>query len=175
MLRGPMSRDSTAEAFPSDAFLCGSRARLRRVLARYSIPYQDAEDLLQEALLAAVLCWDTIENPESWLAGTLAHKCQMYWRTRRRSRVEAVDGDTLELLAPPLQAPQEQSDSASDLYRLLAELEEPHREMFHLRYVDGMTSVELSKQLGIPCASVRKLTCRSFGKLQKKLSAAGGA
>ena len=57
---------------------------IRQVLVRLRIPAQDAEDLIQETLLAFVAKRAAIANPVPWLLATLRNQCLLYWRRRRR-------------------------------------------------------------------------------------------
>jgi RNA polymerase sigma factor (sigma-70 family) len=144
------------------------RPRLRRVLANYHIPPQDAEDLLQEALLAAFLSWSTIENRDAWLLVTLRHKCSIYWRSHRARKTQAVDPEFLEDLAGAQPPPQEREELLWDLDRLLSLLGERHQALMHLRFRMGLTPEEVAVELGYNTASVRKLSCRSLARLQQK-------
>src|ERR1700724_1018697 len=56
------------------------RPKLKRVLGGYGIPPHDADDLLQEVFLAALNRWDSIENKEAWMIGTLRNRCARSWR-----------------------------------------------------------------------------------------------
>src|SRR5689334_685651 len=71
------------------------RPRLRAQFLRSRVPPQDAEDLLPEVLVAALLGWDSIVNPEAWLLGALRLRCALYWRRRRNDKVETVDSARL--------------------------------------------------------------------------------
>lgn len=155
---------------PSDSvkeLLEKMRARIRRVLSSYRIPAQDAEDLLQEALLVTVKSWDNIQNKEGWLLVTLRHKCSIYWRGHRTRRVQAVDPEFLEDLAGALPAPQERQELLWDLDRLLELLGERHRDLMLMRFSLGLTPEEAAERLGYNTSSVRKVTCRSLARLQK--------
>ena len=151
-----------------EELLEGLRPRIRRVFTSYRIPPQDCEDLLQEALLAAFLSWSTIYNKEAWLLVTLRHKCSIYWRTLRNRRLQAVDPEFLEDLAGAEPAPQERAELLWDLDRLLALLSGRHRELMRLRFGLGLTPEEIAERLGYNSSSVRKLSCRSLTRLQKK-------
>jgi DNA-directed RNA polymerase specialized sigma24 family protein len=49
------------------------------------IPAQDAEDLLQDAVLVFWAKRDSIASPAPWLLATLRNRCLFYRRKRRRS------------------------------------------------------------------------------------------
>jgi len=93
--------------------------KLRRVLGRYRIPAQDAEDLLQETFLIMVSKAGSIRNPDPWLVATLANRCIIYWRKHRSKLWDLVDSTLLELLADVEAPPQERADLRYDLESLL--------------------------------------------------------
>ncbi|HXO21752.1 MAG TPA: sigma-70 family RNA polymerase sigma factor [Thermoanaerobaculia bacterium] len=144
------------------------RPKIRRLFASYRIPHHDAEDILQESLLATFLNWGTIRSKEGWLLVTLRHKCSVYWREKRGSKVQAVDPPILEHLAEPLPAPQERAEMVWDLNRLVVGMEARHRALLRLRYGLGLSTGEVAERLGYNVSSVRKLSCRSVARLQKK-------
>src|SRR5436305_15037768 len=101
--------------------------KLKKVLSRYRIPAQDAEDILQDTFLIMVSKLGSIRNPEAWLVGTLAYRCIIYWRRQRSRLLDPVDSPILELLAEPEAPPQELSDLRCDLAAMLASLPVPRR------------------------------------------------
>src|SRR3954463_15823574 len=96
--------------------------KLRRVLGRYRIPAQDAEDLLQETFLIMVSKAGSIRNPDAWLVATLANRCIIYWRRQRANLGARVDPTPPELLAAVEAPPQETTELRHDLDSLLAPL-----------------------------------------------------
>ncbi len=70
-----------AETF--EAFLKRLEPRLKRLLAVYRMPREDAEEVLQQALLALLYQWESVGDPEHWLLGTLKRHCLMHWRKSR--------------------------------------------------------------------------------------------
>jgi RNA polymerase sigma-70 factor (ECF subfamily) len=147
--------------------------RLLGLFSRYRVPTQDAEDLLQEALLALVAKPDAIRCPESWLLGTLRNRCLLYWRKRRRRLYETVDATILELVASPETPAQERADVSSDLKNLISRLPERCRSIFRLRYGLGCGGSEVAAQLGYQESSIRKVTLRCLSALSRQLTASG--
>ncbi len=150
-----------------EALISEMRPRLRGILARYRIPPQDAEDVLQEVLLVAFRKWSTIASREYWLLGVMRLKCALYWRRKRNSRVEACESELLEELSPPLPPGQEQTERSQDLARLMGGLDERQRTAVWLRFGLGLSSQEVASQLGYSPAGVRKLTYRCLEKVQR--------
>jgi RNA polymerase sigma-70 factor (ECF subfamily) len=147
--------------------------RLKRILFRYRIPSQDADDLLQETLLIMVSKGATIRSPEAWLLATLANRCIIYWR-RQHSRIwDQVDTAILELLADAEAPAQEREELRYDLEVLLAELPDRCRSLLRLRYGLGCNPAETAERLGYCTSSVRKATQRCMATLTERLLGAG--
>jgi RNA polymerase sigma factor (sigma-70 family) len=146
------------------------RPRLKRILRGYGIPPHDADDLLQEAFLAVLNKWESIDNKEAWVIGTLRHRCARYWRERRASVLEAVDSALLEVLSQPQPAPQERAVLVWDLESVFETLSVRHRAVLWLRFGLGLSTEEVADRLGYCPASIRKLTLRSLARLRTAVS-----
>jgi RNA polymerase sigma factor (sigma-70 family) len=157
---GPASIDELIEAV---------RPKVRRVFAQYRIPHQDAEDLMQEALIVTFKRWADIYFKEGWLLVTLRHKCSIYWREKRTGRVQAVDPSFLESLSEPVSPEQERAEMLWDLDRLFDCLEERHSALLSLRYLFGYSTAQCAEILGYNVSSVRKLSCRAVAKMLRRL------
>ncbi len=147
--------------------------KLRRVLGRYRIPAQDAEDLLQETFLIMVSKAGSIRNPDAWLVGTLANRCIIYWRKHRARLWDLVDTTILELLADVQAPPQERADLRYDLDSLLSALPDRCRSLLNLRYGFGCSTAETAEKMGYCKSSIRKVTRRCLAALTEQLLGAG--
>ena len=143
--------------------------RLKGVLARYRIPIEDAEDLLQQTFLALVDQWSTVRDPERWLIGTLKRQCLMYWRRQRRRFYSAVDEAILELLSMPESPPQERAALQADLDALLERLPPRCRAVLELRFRFGYEPAEVAERLGYRASSIGKITHRCLAALSRAL------
>lgn len=169
MTRAEPSPIPGTEDEPLERFLERIRPRVKRVLRSWDIPPEDAEDILQEALLDAVRKWDTIQHMESWLLGTLGYKCSHYWRRQRSDsvRVQAMDAPDLEELAPPQPPAQERDGVLLDLHSLMRGLGKKHQAALWLRFGLGLSTEEVAERLGYCPSSIRKLTARSMARLHR--------
>jgi RNA polymerase sigma factor (sigma-70 family) len=168
----PSAQPDLAE--PSlEEILGRTQSKLKRVLSRYRIPAQDAEDILQDTFLIMVSKLGTIRNPEAWLVGTLANRCIIYWRRHRTRLVELVDSTILELLAEGEAPAQEQSDIRTDLEAMLSCLPNRCRSVLRLRYGFGCTTAEVAEQTGYCKSSIRKVTRRCLATLTEQLVSSG--
>lgn len=152
-----------------DELLVRIRPRFRQVLGRFRVPAQDAEDILQEALMAAVLKWEDIQDPEAWLMVTLRNRCLIYWRKKRESLVCDVDQALLEIISKPQEPPQARDELLLDLETLLEGVPERCRKLLRLRYGLGLSSSEAARRVGLRADSARKASQRCIGALVSRL------
>jgi RNA polymerase sigma factor (sigma-70 family) len=157
----PLEEDSLENVLPR------VRGRLKHVLAAFHVPAQDAEDVIQEALLVAARKWDEVHNKEAWLVGTLRYKCFLYWKRQNNGRLVPHDLEDLERLCEPLPPVQERADHRIDLSHLTRDLSPHHRLVLWLRFGHGLTHEEIAKELGYCASSIRKMTRRSLARLKK--------
>jgi RNA polymerase sigma factor (sigma-70 family) len=136
---------------------------------RQGIPEEDAEDLIQQALLVLVLKHREIRSPDAWVIGTLRNKCRRYWRSRRESPVHGLEDEILDAVLPPFPPDQERSDLRRDLEAAIAALPERCRLVLRYRYGLGFRASEIAKLLDCPAANVRKTTSRCLRTLQRQL------
>ncbi|MCH9650378.1 MAG: sigma-70 family RNA polymerase sigma factor [Deltaproteobacteria bacterium] len=130
--------------------------RLRSILGRYRIPFQDADDLLQDALLLLIRKIEELRCPEAYLLTTLQYRCLMYWRGRQRRKDEGVTTELLEDLAQPQAPSQDRALLRHDLSRLWAALPPKTRKLIWLRYGLGYTSREVAEHLGDAPEAIRQ-------------------
>jgi RNA polymerase sigma factor (sigma-70 family) len=147
--------------------------RLKRVLGRYKIPAQDADDLLQETFLILITKAETIRNVDAWLLATLANRCIIYWRKHRSRLWDLVDTTILELLSDTETPPQERTELRCDLDSLLSALPDRCRSVLRLRYGFGCSTAETAEKTGYCKSSIRKVTRRCLAALTEQLLGAG--
>jgi len=169
----PVGPPGTPGKEPLDQLLRRLRPRLKQVLGRYRVPAHDAEDLIQEALVATIQKWTEIQDPEAWILVTLRNRCVVYWRKRRNSLYAAVDTVILELLTEPVAAPQERAELLWDLNDLMEDLPPRCRKLLRLRYGLGYEPSEVAEQMGYHPASVRKVARRCMAALTYQMVARG--
>jgi RNA polymerase sigma factor (sigma-70 family) len=168
------SPESPASAAAFDDLLQRVEPRLRRLLALYRIPREDAEDVLQQTLLALLYQWERVRDPESWLLGTLKRHCLMYWRRNRRQLYAAVDSTVLEWLSQPLEPQQERDNLMHDLESVMSQLPPRCRSLLELRFRLGYEPPEVAARLGYRPSSIGKLTARCLAVLSRELLGGAG-
>lgn len=145
------------------------RPQVRRVLAHFRIPAHDAEDLLQQAMLALVYHWDSVRDPEAWLVGTLRKGCLVYWRQQRRRIYDAAEVSVLEWLAAGIPPEQERAELWCDVAKVLARLPARCRALLYLRYCVGLEPQEVARILGYRPASIAKLSSRCLAAMSRQV------
>jgi RNA polymerase sigma factor (sigma-70 family) len=161
------------DALSFEEFLKAMEPKLKRLLAMYRIPSDDAEDVLQQSLLALLYQWERVRDPESWLFGTVKRHCLMYWRTHHRRIYSAVDSTILEWLSEPVAPSQERSDLLADLENLIERLPSRCRCLLRLRFHLGYEPLEVARKLGYRASSIGKITTRCLAALSRELLASG--
>jgi RNA polymerase sigma factor (sigma-70 family) len=151
------------------------RPRLKQILAYQHIPADEAEDLLQEALLAALYKWSTIRDLEFWLMGALRNRCLLYWRSQRMKLFQAVDPESLEHIGDPQPAAQERQEMFLDLEKVAAGFSPYHRKILQLRFGMGLSVAEVAELVGSNTENIRKLSNRVIARIRRRILESGTA
>jgi len=140
------------------------RVQLRARLARWGATDVEAEDVVQETLLAIHLkrhTWNRVERFEPWLAAVARNKLIDALRRRGR-RVELPIEDFESSLADESRASQ---DDALDVPVLLSQLGERQREIVRLVSIEGEDVRTVAQRLGMSEVNVRVSLHRSLKSL----------
>ncbi len=135
---------------------------IRRVLARRLGSDADVSDLLQDVLFLAWRRADELRNPHglaSWLGTTAWLLAHGRMRQRRRQR------QTSELLSlGPTAAHPDDFDARESLrsvQRLLARMRKHERRVFELRFIDGLSLLEIGAACDISLGTVKRRLTRA--------------
>ncbi len=192
-----MPREDGALAGAGDALLlervaAGDRAAFERLLARHqaalwrfvrasSRTRQDAEDALQDALLAAYRGAGAFRGEASvrtWLLTIGRHAA---WRVSRRAPEEPLDDDTWELGCAAgwgADDPETAAMAAQDRARLTAALDglaPGEREVLVLRDLEELAVEEVAEVLGVSLAATKSRLHRARLRLAAALRGPLGA
>jgi RNA polymerase sigma factor (sigma-70 family) len=165
------------------AIKSGDSKAFADLVARYEAPLQrivrgvvgdeaEAEDVAQDAILAAYLNLDRLRNPaafSSWLYGIGLNLARMRVRSRRR----AVSFDDVAGSAADAEPTPQQAIEAAELFSLvrasLEGLPDGQRDVVLLYYYEGLTCQEIAALLGLSTGSVRVRLHRARGRLRDRL------
>jgi RNA polymerase sigma factor (sigma-70 family) len=124
-----------------EALLDRARPRLGRVLARYNIPPDDAEDLLRDVFLTLIFQRDRVAEPEVWVLRTLKQQCLAYWRRRRRVLYSNLDAELRQSVLETGGDPERRERLRRQLAKVVDSLPGPCRALLRRRYgLDGSLS-----------------------------------
>ncbi|MGE0360858.1 MAG: RNA polymerase sigma factor [Vicinamibacterales bacterium] len=143
----------------------------------------DAEDAMQEALLKTYRHTAQIRDPQAfrpWLHRTVRNACLMSRRKRRHEprRLESLDGPALPgaSLPPDPPAPGHDPEQVASntrlrtrLRRAMATLSPQSRAVLFLREMEGLSTREVARALGISEDTVKTRLSRARKALQAEL------
>lgn len=156
-------------ALHADRLLVFVRARLGSAL-REKI---DAEDVLQEAFLAALKSFDDFEYTDDgaflrWMCRIIDHRLRDahdYFAAKKRQAV-----------ALPKSAPTGpvtalgRAENRRQVETALAELSDEHREVLLLRYFEGLSAEETGQRMNRTAGAIRNLAARALVELGRRMA-----
>jgi RNA polymerase sigma-70 factor (ECF subfamily) len=166
-----LARSGNADGFR--VLVSRYRAMAMSVALHLTGDREAAEDLVQEATLAAFVSLDRLRDPacfRSWFYGTVLNVTRA-WRRRQAGRpVTLDDWDTVRLIAMPAdeEAQRELRWIVTDALRCLPEAS---RTVLVLFYYDGLTVREIAVRLGITVVAVKSRLHKGRGQLGPLLAA----
>lgn len=139
------------------------RALARRSCARFGASTSDAEDAVQEALLAIHLkrsTWDPGRPITPWISVIVRNKLIDMLR-RAGQRTVPID-DLVDVLQAEDSAP---SGEAGDIERLIGQLKEQQRAVVQMVSIEGCSAREAATRLGMSETGVRVALHRALKSL----------
>lgn len=126
---------------------------------------QDAEDLVQSALVKVVPQWRRIaDNPEPYVHRVLVNENVSRWR-RRRWREHSTNALPEQLADHP------DHDELMTVRNALAGLAPRQRAVLVLRYYEGLSEAEIAAVLGIAPGTVKSQARDGLARLRRALPA----
>lgn len=153
-------------------------------LRRHSVPQQDADDLVQEALLVVVRELPRFRHQEhrgsfrSWLRAITVNRLRAYWRSRQPPPVATGDSDVAKTL-DELEDPRSQLSALWDqehdrhVARRLMDLIQPEFQSstwqaFRRLVLDGQRAADVAAELGISSNAVLIAKFRVLRRLRQE-------
>ena len=138
------------------------------VLVRRNGNFDDCEDAIQEALLAATVSWpvDGVPtNPTGWLITTASRRLVETWR-KESARRRREDAYALEPVSPPRVASAVDDTLALVFLCCHPELSVPSQVALTLRALGGLTTAEIARALLLPEATVGQRISRAKARIR---------
>ena len=172
------ARAGSGEAL--EALLERHQARLYRFARRLCRHREDAEDVLQESLLAAARGLPGFRGASS-LGTWLYTIARSFCIKKRRKSVFAQTEVSLDTEVPaavrgvadPAPRPDDALEASrleAALERAIAELDRPYREVLLLRDVEGLPAAEVARVTGLTVAAVKTRLHRARARLRERLA-----
>lgn len=154
-----MRRIQNRDPLALDEFLRQVAPTLQRYGLRMCRNEEDAQDIAQESLIAAVRNLDGFRGEASvstWLY-TIARSFCIKKRRRKKGSPESMETlhDAIPATADRADEQVQRRDFEQALERVLNSLEESQREVFMLRDIEGLSAKEVAGTLGISEAAVK--------------------
>ena len=142
-----------------EEYVAARRSALLRTAYLLAGHREDAEDLVQVALVKAVPHWGRIaDDPEPYVRRILARESVSRWRRRRWREVHTG--------AVPETQVEEPGDDRLALQAALARLAPRQRAVIVLRYYEDLTEAETARVLGISVGTVKSQTRDALARLR---------
>ncbi len=161
-----------------EAVVASYRESLFRLACSILQDADDAEDAVQQTLLAAALSLESYQPGSSfkaWLFTIAVNACRGALRKRKTRRALA------ELLGRAQRQPENrlaleeaivQDEASRQVWQAVSRLDEKHRLVVHLRYQQNLAIAEIAQILSIPEKTVYSRLYDSFSRLRKLLTEA---
>lgn len=156
-----------------EAVFAVERPALRRRIRQLVDNDSTAEDLTQETFLRAYGHLNTFRlgsNMRAWLFRIAANLAFDYHRQRRLQTLPLESGDTQPHTSPGPEAQALSSEQAGNIQAALGRLPERARKAWLLAEIEGLSGIELARELGTTPATARNLLMRTRARLRQDLA-----
>jgi RNA polymerase sigma-70 factor (ECF subfamily) len=158
-----------------ESLVAAHHAYIRRLAASILDDKAEADDAAQETFLAACRAGEGFRgqaNPKTWLTAIAVNICRGRLRKRRmrarlQSALEALHLSARSHLSPEKAALQNEADRR--VWQAVADLDEKHRLVVVLRYVNELSAEEIAQALGMNEGTVYSRLHYARQKLRLKL------
>jgi len=147
---------------------------LRSLAAGLVLDPASADDLVQETWLASQSRRPVLSGPggvRAWLAAVLHNLARRQARSERRRREREQSVARAESFAVDVVA---RGELQRELASAVMALEEPERSAVLLRYLDGLSALEVARRQGVSHAAARKRISRGLARLRERLDESHG-
>ncbi|OLB78837.1 MAG: RNA polymerase subunit sigma-24 [Actinobacteria bacterium 13_2_20CM_2_71_6] len=122
-----------------------------------------AEDVLQSALLAVMVRWRRVEQPEAYLRRVMVNQLVSRWR--RRQVVEVLTA-----VLPERAAHSDQPELRDELWQALRRLPPRMRAVLVLRYWEDLSEAATADALGCSVGAVKSQASRGLVRLRELIA-----
>jgi RNA polymerase sigma-70 factor (sigma-E family) len=143
-------------------FVCSRSASLVHLAFWMTGNWQDAEDIVQDALVKAYVRWPGTEHPEAYVRRIVLNGCRRRFRSRRREALLAEQPDEPAAAA----GVDEAVIVRRTLVAALASLPGRQRAVIVLRYCLDQPEAEVAAALGCSAGTVKSQASKALARLR---------
>jgi len=149
--------------------MAGDLAAMRRYARALTRDPQDADDIVQDALVRAIERRESFKPERDRRRWLLAIVHNVFVSGRRRLAAEARrDARFAETLMTHLDPQQEQHARLTRIAHAFSALSDPHRAVLHLIVIEGMSYQDAADVLGVPIGTVMSRLARARASLRSE-------
>jgi len=150
----------------------GELAVLFRVARRLGCGQEEAEDLVQTALIKAYKAWDRFDGNHlrSWLIKILRNERLMVIRSQKET-ISLDEHEEIEVIQEGFWSELDGKLEAERIMKALEKLSPPYRMAIHLCDVEELTYEEAAEIMDVPIGTVRSRLSRARQILREQLLA----
>lgn len=146
-------------------FVLARQDRLRRAAYLMCGDPDQAEDLLQEALVALAEKWERVDHPDAFVRRVIYNRRVSTWRRNRHEVAvehlpDAGVGDGADDRARD-----------ADVHQVLRLLPPRQRAALVLRYFDDLTEAQAAAVMGVAVGTVKSLSHQAIARMRTELAA----
>lgn len=146
-------------------FVLSRQGRLRRAAYLMCGDADQAEDLLQEALIALAEKWEKVEYPDAFVRTVIYRQRVSWWRrTRQEVTVEQLPDVGVE-------DGTDRRARESEVHEVLRSLPPRQRAALVLRYFEDLTEAQAAEVMGVAVGTVKSLSHQAIARMRTELAA----
>lgn len=149
---------------------------MRRYARSLTRDEQDADDVVQDAIVRAIERQETFQPDRDRRRWLLAIVHNVFFSAKRREASEARRNSRFaETLIDRLEPGQEEHARLVQIARQFAALPEHHRAVLHLTAIEGLSYQQAAETLGVPVGTVMSRLARARAALREREQGQQGA
>lgn len=150
-------------------FVQERQGRLRRAAYLMCGDADQAEDLLQEALIALAEKWEKVQYPDAFVRKVIYRRRVSWWRKTRNETVVETMPD------PGVGDGAEHRARDAEVHDVLRSLPPRQRAALVLRYFEDLTEAQTAEVMGIAVGTVKSLSHQAIARMREELATRGAA
>jgi RNA polymerase sigma factor, sigma-70 family len=141
---------------------------LRFAQSRYGIPWDVAEDVLQDTAVQLLKQQRSVRKPRSYLCAVFRIRCRTYFSSRPVNLgTLPISDDSLDTLA---ESPEDDLDQRIALHQALTYISSACRRLLAARYMEGQSLRQAAQRMTLAYSGITKTLARCLKRLRACLT-----